>query len=70
MVLNPRDILSLSQNPRVISLPRSLVMGTPMWERGDETQVLCCMGLITNSTKLKLRPIRPNAQRFDGDPGL
>jgi hypothetical protein len=53
MVLNPRDILSSSQNHQVISFPCSRV-GTPMRERRDENQVLCYMEFSTNSTVLAL----------------
>ncbi len=49
MVLNPRDILSSSQNHQVISFPCSLA-GTPMRERGDENQVLCYMEFSAKST--------------------
>ena len=53
MVLNPRDILSSSQNHQVISFPCSRV-GTPMRERRDESQVLCEMEFSTSSTVLAL----------------
>jgi hypothetical protein len=53
MVLNPRDILSSSQNHQVISFPCSRA-GTPMRERRDESQGLCYMELSTNSTVLAL----------------
>ena len=50
MVLNPRDIMSLSRNHRVISLPTLPLMGTRRRERGDESQVLCHVRFSTNST--------------------
>jgi hypothetical protein len=53
MVLNPRDILSSSQNHQVISFPCSRV-GTPMREHRDESQVLCYMEFSASSTVLAL----------------